>query len=210
MATKEAKAQKKEVQPKATQQKAKRKTVDKWKKKSWYSLYAPEEFERKELGQTIAEKPELVLGRTVEATVSELANQPKKSHIQIKFKVVNVTANKGQCEAIGHSIKDSYLKRIIRRRTSKIMVVKNFETKDKKLAKIKIIVVTEKKASGVQKASISKVMEEATRKFVSQLEAKKLIEQLVFGNLPNKIYSEARKVYPIKRVEIAKSRFLES
>ncbi|MEM4256815.1 MAG: hypothetical protein QXZ13_00710 [Candidatus Diapherotrites archaeon] len=206
--SKEVKTQKKEAQPKTQQQKTKRKTIDKWKKKAWYTLYAPEEFERKELGQTVAEKPELVFGRTLEATASELANQPKKSHIQIKFKVVNVTANKGQCEAIGHNIKDSYLKRIIRRRTSKIMLVKKFETKDKKSVKVKILIVTEKKASGRQKSSILKIAEETTKKFLAQLEAKKVIEQLVFGSLPNKIYSEAKKIYPLKRVEIAGSKLL--
>lgn len=193
---------------KQAQQKTKRKTVDKWKKKAWYKLYAPEEFERKELGETIAEKPELVVGRTVEVTASELANQPKKSHVQIKFKVSNIVANKGQCEAIGHNIKDSYLKRVVRRRTSKIMVVKKFETKDKKNVKVKVVVVTEKKSSGRQKTSILKIVEESTKKFLSQLETKKVIEQLVFGNLPNKIYSEAKKIVPIRRVEIVSSKIL--
>lgn len=33
------------------QPKQRKKTVDKWKKKSWYTIVAPKDFESKELGE---------------------------------------------------------------------------------------------------------------------------------------------------------------
>jgi small subunit ribosomal protein S3Ae len=207
---KEVKEQKKEGAAAKPQQKARKKSVDKWKKKSWYTIIAPEEFERKELGETISEKPENVVGRVVNITAGELANQPKKSHIHIKFKVVNVTANKAHAEAVGHTIKDTYLKRIIRRRSSKIMIVGTYASKDKKNFSIKTIIVTEKKASNRQKASILKKANEIVAKFISNLESKKVVEELVFGNLPNKIFPEIKKIVPIKRIEIVNSALLKA
>jgi len=102
---KKKKAEKPKIQPKK-----KTKTTDKWKKKSWYAIIAPEEFERKQLGETVVEKPENLIGRVVTVTGRELANQPKKQHIQLKFKVRTVAANKANTEAVGHEVKDSYLK----------------------------------------------------------------------------------------------------
>ncbi|MCR4335304.1 MAG: hypothetical protein NUV57_02085 [archaeon] len=198
------KKDKKEEKTKAPPKK-KTKTTDKWKKKSWYAIIAPEEFERKQLGETIVEKPENLIGRVIHVTGRELANQPKKQHIQLKFKVRDITGNKANTEVVGHEVKDSYLKRIIRRRASKIMTVKNYTTKDNKIYKIKIIIITENKASRNQKTSIMKQTEEATKKIISELDSRKVIDEIVFGTIPNKIYGNLKSIVPVKRIEITKS-----
>ncbi|MFH1391499.1 MAG: hypothetical protein ABIH20_04275 [Candidatus Diapherotrites archaeon] len=194
------KTEKLKIQPKK-----KTKTTDKWKKKSWYAIIAPEEFERKQIGETIVEKPENLIGRVITITGRELANQPKKQHIQLKFKIKDVTASKANTEAVGHEVKDSYLKRIVRRKSSKIMSVKTYFTKDKKTYKIKIIIITENKASKNQKTSIRKKTEEATKKIISELDSRKIIDEIVFGTIPNKIYGNLKNIVPVKRVEITKS-----
>lgn len=205
---KDVKEQKKEGTPAKVQPKARKKSVDKWKKKAWYTLVAPEEFERKELGETISEKPETLIGRIVSITAGELANQPKKSHIHLKFRVMNVNANKAHTEPAGHMIKDSYMRRVVRRRSSKIMIVSNYASKDKKNFSIKTIIVTERKASNKQKAGVLKKTHDIVAKFVGGLESKKVVEELVFGNLPNRIFPEIKKIVPIKRIEIVNSSLL--
>ena len=194
------KAEKTKIQPKK-----KTKTTDKWKKKTWYAIIAPEEFERKQLGETVVEKSENLIGRVINITGRELANQPKKQHIQLKFKVKDIAASKANTEAIGHEVKDSYLKRIIRRRSSKIMTVQNYVTKDKKTYKIKIIIITENKASRTQRTSLRKQTEESTKKIISELDSRKVIDEIVFGTIPNKIYGNLKSIVPVKRIEITKS-----
>lgn len=193
---------------KAAQPKTKKKTADKWKKKAWYTIVAPEEFERKEIGETIAEKPEMLVNRVVSISGRDLANQPKKQHIKIKFKVKSVSGNKAVTEGVGHFIKDDFIRRLLRRRSSKVMSVKNYSTKDGRNVKMKVVVVTERKASGRQRASLKKKVEEMTQKLVADIDSKKLIDELVFGTMPNKLYPELKKVVPIKKVEFANSSFL--
>jgi len=192
------------------QPKQRKKTVDKWKKKSWYTIVAPKDFESKELGETITEKPESLIGRVVSVTGRALANQPKKQHIQLKFKIKEIQANKAITIAIGHEIKDNFLRRIVRRRTSKIMSVKDYTTKDNQLFRIKVIVISEKKASRKQKTSVRKKIEEQTKKIISGIESRKLIDELVFGTIVNKLYSEVKKIVPIKRVEIINSSLMQA
>jgi len=85
---------KKGKKDKAPQPKTRKKTTDKWKKKAWYTIVAPDEFESKEIGETIVEKPENLVGRTIIITGRELANQPKKQHVQLKFKIRETKGNK--------------------------------------------------------------------------------------------------------------------
>lgn len=185
--------------------KAKKKTTDKWKKKTWYTIIAPKEFENKEIGETLTEKPETLKGRIITITGRELANQPKKQHIQLKFKIKDVTGSKAITEVIGHLIKDNYLKRVVRRRSSKIMSVKNYSTSDGKNFKIKVIVITEKKSSKSQKTAIRKKTEELMKKTIEHLHSNKVVDELVFGTIPNKIYPQLKKIVPIKRIEITNS-----
>ena len=192
------------------QLKIRKKVTDKWKKKSWFTLIAPAEFERKELGETVVEKPESLIGKTIKVTARELANQPKKQHIQLKFKVVSYTGNRADTIIVGHEIKDSFLKRIVRRRSSKIMSVKTYLSKDNTKFRIKFIIVTEKKVSRKQKASLKKKTEDMTVKIISQIENNKVIDELVFGTIPNKIYPELKPIVPVKRIEITKSSIIES
>ncbi len=192
---------------KATQPKTKKKTADKWKKKAWYTVLAPEEFERREIGETIAEKPEMLVGRIISISGRDLANQPKKQHIKISFKVKTISGNKAHTDAMGHFIKDDYLRRLIRRRSSKVMLVKTFTTKDGRAIKMKVVIVTERKASGKQRASVHRKAEELTRKLVAEIDSKKIIDELVFGTMPNRLYPELKKIVPIKRIEFANSSF---
>ncbi|VVC00414.1 30S ribosomal protein S3Ae [uncultured archaeon] len=190
--------------------KAKRKGIDKWKKKIWHTILAPEEFERRPLGETVAEEPEALVGRTVTITGRELANQPKKSHIHLKFRVVSVSGGKAQTEVVGHEIKDGYMRRVVRRRASKVMSVKNYSSKDNKQFKVKTVIVTERKASNAQKAGILRKAEEITAKGIAELDSKKVVDELVFGTLVNKIFPETKRIVPIKRVEITSSKLLVS
>lgn len=196
---------KKAVKVKKEAPKTRKKTPDKWKKKAWYTIVAPEEFERKEIGETLAEKPENLIGRVILVSGRDLANQPKKQHIKIKFKISKVAGNKASTDAVGHIIKDDFIRRLMRRRSSKIMSVKNYKSKDDKNVKVKIVIVTDRKASSTQKTSIKKAAEDSAVKIFSEIESRKIVDEIVFGTIPNKIYPRLKTIFPIKRIELMSS-----
>ncbi len=202
----EEKKEKAGQKEKAPQPKTRKKAGgDKWKKKAWYTVIAPEEFERREIGETIAEKPEMLIGRVIAVTGRDLANQPKKQHIKIRFRVTGVSGNKALTQASGHIIKEDFIRRLLRRRCSKITSVKNYASKDAKKVKMKVIIVTEKRASGKQKAGIKRKSEEMSKAIIGSIDSRKVIDEIVFGTIPNKLYPELKKIVPIKRIEITSS-----
>jgi len=185
-----------------------KRTIDKWKKKSWYTVFAPKEFDRKELGTTVAEKPQSVEGRVFEISARTLSGDIKKSHITLIFKIDEVKGNKAYTQSIGHEVKDSYLRKFVRRRNAKIEVIKFVETKDNVKVKVKAMVLTSNRIERKKRTAIRKIMSEKIESAAKSLETQQLVSELVFGNLPQKIFNDAKKVGPIKRVEITKSRIL--
>src|SRR3989344_8088296 len=183
----------------------KKRTVDKWKKKTWFTVIAPKEFDRKELGSTIAEKEENVLNRTVWANVRDLTNQPKKQHISILFKVNDVKGSKAYAIAVGHEIKEGYLRKFIRRRSSKVEMVQTATLKNGDSIRIKTVTVTGANIDRNKETDIRKVMKEVIEKSVAEQDTQQVVSDLVFGSIPQKIFDEAKRIAPIKRIEIIKS-----
>ncbi|AJF60408.1 MAG: hypothetical protein J4224_03750 [Candidatus Diapherotrites archaeon] len=203
-------AEKESKKPEQVQKKAivKKRTVDKWKKKVWFNVFAPKEFERKEIGTTISEKPESVVGRKIEISVRDLAGQPKGQHVSILFKIVEVKGNKAYADAFGHTIRESYLRKFTGRRSSKVETVQLVSTKDNASLKVKTICLTGRKVDRKKEKAIRKIIESEISSVAKQTQLADIVSDLVFGNLPQKILSKVKKVSPIKRIEIVKSRLI--
>ena len=75
---------------------------------------------------------------------------------------------------------------------------------------MKTVIVTERQASRVQCADIRRKAEEVTAKVIADLDSRKVIDELVFGTITNKIYPDIKNVVPIKRIEVTSSELLAS
>ena len=59
---------------------AARKVKDKWKSKNWYTVIAPDMFNRMKLAETLVDEPDKMLGRILEVTVQELTGDFAKAY----------------------------------------------------------------------------------------------------------------------------------
>ncbi len=193
-----------------SKRKTSRKTVDKWKKKQWYEIFAPTEFKRVSVGETVATKPEQLIGRKIKVSMRKINNQIKKAFTEVKFKIIEVKGNKVYTETIGHEVPESFLKKFIRRRSSKIQVVIDASTKDKQKIRVKAMSLTRRKASKEQKTVIHKIMVNEIRLFCLKRNSNQIISDLITGDLTQKIVEKANKIMPIKKTEIIKSKLFES
>ncbi|MCX8158513.1 MAG: hypothetical protein N3D73_02485 [Candidatus Diapherotrites archaeon] len=183
----------------------KRTTVDKWKKKQWYKIIAPKEFGEKEIGETVAIKPEQLIGRTIWISVKDLLNQIKQHYIKIKFGIVDVKGKRAETVVLGHEINDTYLKKFVRRKTSKIELVVKNTSKDNNSIKIKCVVVTAKKADRKKRTAIRKIIKEELENLIKETDSKNIMQAILSDETNKKINDRAKKIIPIKRVELVKS-----
>ena len=189
--------------------KARRRVRDTWKEKSWYTIKTPVNFEDKEIGETPAKDPELLIGRGVEVTMRELTGDFSKQYIKLRFEIDNVAGDVANTKFTGHKTTTDYVRSMIRRGTSRIDASAIVKTKDGRKIKLQVLAVTIRRAKSSQQKYMRETINELVTKVASEKTFDELVENSVNGRLASEIYHKAKKIYPLKRVEIIKSNVLD-
>ncbi|HII71504.1 TPA: hypothetical protein HA265_01990, partial [Candidatus Woesearchaeota archaeon] len=96
------------------------KTVDKWRRKRFYSVFAPKIFQQRELGQSMAYEPNSLMDRSMTLNLMILSGNVKKQHINITFKVVKVQGDSAFTEVVKYDVVPAAIKRKVRRMKDRI------------------------------------------------------------------------------------------
>ncbi|WP_416839335.1 30S ribosomal protein S3ae [Haloferax sp. DFSO52] len=172
--------------------------------KRWYKVIAPENFDRKELGETFADEPEKVYGRTVEATLGELNDDQGANNVKLTFKVNDVGSDAAYTEFIQQELTRDYLRSLVRRGASKVDANVTAVTKDDFRVQVQPVAFTTKKADRSQEHAIRRIMIDLTREAITERTYDDLTNSITEGRLSSAIYGEAKQIYPLRRVEVKK------
>ncbi|MBQ6350157.1 MAG: 30S ribosomal protein S3ae [Methanobrevibacter sp.] len=189
--------------------KQRRRVRDTWKEKSWYTIKTPVNFEDKEIGETPARDPELLIGRGVEVTMRELTGDFSKQYIKLRFEIDNVAGDVANTKFTGHKTTTDYVRSMIRRGTSRIDASAIVTTKDGRKIKLQVLAVTIRRAKSSQQRYMRSVIEDLIVETASEKTFDDLVKIVVNGKLASEIYHNAKKIYPLKRVEIIKSKVIK-
>ena len=173
--------------------------------KRWYTVLAPEQFDRKELGETPADEPEKVYGRTIETTLGELTNNASENNTKLTFKINDVGSDSAYTEFVEHSLTRDYLRSLVRRGASKIEAYVTVLTTDDYRVQIQPVAFTTKKADASQEKAIRERMVEMVEEAAAERDFEELVDSIVEGRLSSAIYGDAKTIYPLRRVEIQKA-----
>src|SRR3989338_10791948 len=94
--------------------------VVKLKKKQWFPIMAPKQFDNVVLGETLVNDPNAMLGKTLSHSLMNLTNDSKRQNVNIHFRVVEVEGDKAKTKIIGYQIIPSSVKRFVRRNSEKM------------------------------------------------------------------------------------------
>ncbi len=173
--------------------------------KRWYTVLAPEEFDRKELGTTPADEPDKVLGRTIETTLGELTNNASENNTKLTFKINDVGSDSAYTEFVRHELTRDYLRSLVRRGASKVEAYITVLTSDDYRVQIQPVAFTTKKADHSQEKAIRRTMIDIVQETAQEHTFQDLIDGVVEGRLSSAIYGDAKTIYPLRRVEIQKA-----
>jgi SSU ribosomal protein S3AE len=129
---------------KVSERAAAKKIKDKWKAKSWYKILTPESLGLKEIAETPAETPEQVMGRVAETTLYNINGDIKKEYVKLYFKVNKIDGNQAFTHFIGHDVTQDYIRRLVRRRRSRIDAIFPVTTSDGYTIRVKITAIADK------------------------------------------------------------------
>ncbi|MCU4799018.1 30S ribosomal protein S3ae [Halobacteria archaeon HArc-gm2] len=173
--------------------------------KRWYTVLAPEQFDRAELGQTTADEPDKVLGRTIETTLGDLNNDASENNIKLTFKINEVASDSAYTEFVKHELTRDYLRSLVRRGSSKIEAFITVLTTDDYRVQIQPVALTTKSADESQEQAIRRTMIDLVRESAQDRTFEQVVDSIVEGRLSSAIYGEAKDIYPLRRVEIQKT-----
>ena len=172
--------------------------------KQWYTVIAPEEFEREELGDTPADESEKVLGRTIETTLGDLKNDASENNKKLTFKVNEVASDSAYTEFTKYELTRDYARSLVRRGSSKVEAFITVLTTDDYRLQVQPVALTTKSADESQEQAIRRTMIDLVEDAAAERTFEDLVDSAVTGRLSSAIYNEAKLIYPLRRVEIQK------
>ncbi|MGQ0536704.1 MAG: 30S ribosomal protein S3ae [Methanobacteriota archaeon] len=182
-----------------------KKIKDKWKAKQWYTVKAPKMFNEAPLAETLADEPEKLIGRIAESTLQELTGDFTKMHVKVYFKVKGFVGTEAHTKFDGHELTSDYIRRLTRRKNSKLDSVIEVTTKDGYGLRVKPLIVTDRRCRSSQLTAIRHAAENVVIGNGKDKALSEFVRDILSGELSQAVYREARKVYPLKRVELRRS-----
>lgn len=175
------------------------------REKRWYTVFAPEQFDRAELGETVAREPDQVIERSIETTLGALRNDASENNTKLTFRIADVGSDSAYTEFVKHELTRDYLRSLVRRGSSKIDAFVTVLTADDYRLQIQPVAYTTKKADHSQEKAIRRRMIDLVENAAAERTFEELIDGIVTGRLSGGIYNEAKTIYPLRRVEIQKT-----
>jgi small subunit ribosomal protein S3Ae len=179
--------------------------TDGWKAKQWYNLVAPEMFGKANIGETVADVPEKLIGRVIEVTLGELTNDLSKQNIKLILKVDSVGGDSAYTKFTGHQLTQDYLRSLIKRSTSNIETNVSVLTKDGYTVRVKPSCYTIKRARENQVKAIRLIMSNVITSRAKEMDMEQFVQEIVTGKLSASIYHDVKPIYPLRRVEVRKT-----
>jgi small subunit ribosomal protein S3Ae len=179
------------------------------KGKEWYEIQVPKFLGNTIIGETAATEPDKLKGRVIEASLSELANDPSKYYIKLFFKITEVKDNKALTDFFGHDTTRDYIARIVQKRTTRIDTNEVIDFKDGRI-RIKTITISNRRISSKLKKEVRKLMVDLVRDELSKMKMDDFARNIVLGKLQGKIKRIINKVYPLRFFEFRKSQVISS
>ncbi|MBU0762296.1 MAG: hypothetical protein KKD39_04670 [Candidatus Altiarchaeota archaeon] len=170
-----------------------------WKEKKIYTVLAPENFERQEIGTSIADEPGKLMGRTVNVTLGELMSDRSKNYLNMIFEIFEVKGDKAGTRFKKFYIPTGYLRSKVRKKTKKIDYKGAVVLADEKV-QLRLMVLSRYKVSEIQRSDIKKLLKEVFDECAKD-SLDNFLHKVLFGKLGTEVYKKVKVVCPIMRVE---------
>ena len=181
---------------------------DTWRTKGWYEVFAPSMFGGTKIGETPAVDARQLEGRVLESTLGDLIDDFSKSYIKLYFQVKGIEGNRALTKFIGHDVARDYVRSQVRRRVSKIDGVWMITTQDGYRLRLAALVTTLKRIQSSQIEAMRASMKEVIEQRAAKLTFDQFVQEAILGKLSSDVYKVIKKICPVRRVEIQKTKVL--
>ena len=183
--------------------------VKKKKQKTWYPVMLPKIFGGTQIAETLSLDSKNIVGRKINTVLSDVTGDIKHFHTTVTLRIKDVTEGKAYTEYNGQNLISDKIARMVNRWRSRIDSVDDISTKDGHKLRIKTIVITRQRVNTTTKADIRKIVSSETVKYCTDKSLESIVNDIFSGKLQKHVFLSAKKVYPLKSVEVRKTEILK-
>ncbi len=182
---------------------------DKWRDKKWKVVEAPAAFGSTLIAQIPISDDESAIGRVIETTLYDLVKQdPQQYSIKLYFQISKIVGDKVQTILKGYEYSREYLRSLIRRGSSMVDMVEDFETKDKVKIRVYLVALSTNRLNASKKHRIREIAIEILVQKAKNLTYYQLAQEAVLGKVASDIYNDAKRIVQIRHIGIRKLKIL--
>ena len=172
------------------------------KPKKWFTITAPDMFQGKELGKTIAKEPNQIIGRTLKLNLFNITGDIKKQSIIMTFKIKKLDNTLALTEVIGCSLSKMNVDRMLKRNHTVIHTVIDSKTKDGKNIRVKAFCLSSVNSKESQRKAVKKEVDAYLNSEIKANTFEEFINQMLIRRIQKKASYNAKKIIPLKNITI--------
>lgn len=182
---------------------------DKWRLKTWCTVYAPSYFGGHNVATIPVTDPEKTIGRVVETTLYDLIKQDIfHTSIKMYFQIVKIQEGRADTIFKSHEYAREYLRSLVRRGSTRVDEICNVQTKDGYKVRTYAVIFSRRRLTPSQQTDLRNEMRKVLIEKSKTLTYDQLAQELVLGKIASDIYNLANAVSPIRHAGIRKSKLL--
>ncbi|MEE9592463.1 MAG: 30S ribosomal protein S3ae, partial [Thermoplasmata archaeon] len=127
-----------------------------------------------------------------------------------QFRVEGIHGSEVSTRYVGHDMTSDYIRRLTRRKRSRIDGTFDVKTKDGAIVRVKPMAITDRRIQNSKQAAIRKVMHRVVYEKAVKTGLADFVQAMIIGDLAKEIATACKAIQPMFRVEIRKSELLRS
>jgi len=187
--------------------KAKKKTISKSTKKSWFKVYSPPYLGETLIGEILAEKQEDLLNKTLTINLNAVLPSSRRMQYNIKLKCTALKDKDGaSTNLIAYSMMPASVKRLVRPGKDKIEDSFLVKTKDNIVIRIKPLLITMNRMSESKDSLARKATRAVLAKHIAKQTYEEFVNSVITKAIDKELFSIINRITPLKVVEIREFR----
>jgi small subunit ribosomal protein S3Ae len=193
----------------AKQEKAAISKRDPWALKKWFNVHAPSYMGGVLVAEVPASEPQKLLMRTLEISLYDVTKDISHLPIKLRFQIHRVEGLRALTRFKGLELTRDYIRSLVRRGTSKVTAITEVRTKDGMVMRVTVMGITTHRVGTAQKSAMRKRIVETLTKKAAEMDVGQFLKEVTEGTLAADLFIVAKKIAPMRKVEVAKIKVLK-
>lgn len=178
-------------------------------RKQWYDIIAPEIFEGRVVGETLAADPRQLVGRVIDVSLMDVSNNYSKFYVKVRLKIDSIDGNKAITKLVGHDCMRERVYRMVQRHGRRVDAIQDVTTKDGVKLRVKTVFMLIKRVGTSTKDATRKMVIDLIDESAKKSTFNEFMDSVISGDFQHKVRKEASKVYPVGGIEIRRTEMVK-